>query len=96
MDQQHRHHRHDDHTHRFAAGFRTGGPLFPQGPDAGNPFSASIGGLMTPIGSQPNANAYSTVELTSKDFISNGTVIGICSLFITHMYFWLLTYFGLR
>ncbi|MCP2043330.1 DASS family sodium-coupled anion symporter [Pontibacter sp. HSC-36F09] len=50
--------------------------------------------MALPISTPPNAIAYSTGELTSKDFIINGVVIGICSLFITYLYFWLLTYFG--
>ena len=51
--------------------------------------------MALPISTPPNAIAYSTNELTSKDFIINGTVIGICSLLITYVYFWLLTYLGL-
>ncbi|MBX0334103.1 DASS family sodium-coupled anion symporter [Pontibacter sp. HSC-14F20] len=51
--------------------------------------------MALPISTPPNAIAYSTNELTSKDFIINGSVIGVCSLFVTYVYFWLLTYFGL-
>lgn len=51
--------------------------------------------MALPISTPPNAIAYSTDELTTKDFAINGTVIGIASLLLTYGYFWLLTYFGL-
>ncbi|WP_018479526.1 SLC13 family permease [Pontibacter roseus] len=50
--------------------------------------------MALPISTPPNAIAYSTNELTTKDFAVNGIVIGISSLIITYCYFWLLTYLG--
>ncbi len=48
--------------------------------------------MILPISTPPNAIAYSTGELSKKDFIISGGIIGFCSLAITYGYFWLLTY----
>jgi solute carrier family 13 (sodium-dependent dicarboxylate transporter), member 2/3/5 len=50
--------------------------------------------MILPISTPPNAIAYSTGELSKKDFAKNGAIIGLCSLAITYGYFWLLTYLG--
>lgn len=49
--------------------------------------------MCLPISTPPNTIAYSTGELSKKDFLINGAVIGLSSLLITYGYFWLLTYF---
>jgi sodium-dependent dicarboxylate transporter 2/3/5 len=49
--------------------------------------------MILPISSPPNAIAYSTGELSKKDFVISGAIIGFCSLAITYGYFWMLTYF---
>ena len=49
--------------------------------------------MILPISTPPNAIAYSTGELSKKDFVFSGAIIGLCSLAITYGYFWMLTYF---
>jgi len=49
--------------------------------------------MILPISTPPNAIAYSTGELSKKDFAISGAIIGFCSLAITYGYFWMLTYF---
>jgi sodium-dependent dicarboxylate transporter 2/3/5 len=48
--------------------------------------------MILPISTPPNAIAYSTGELSKRDFIISGAIIGFCSLAITYGYFWMLTY----
>ncbi|MBK8984258.1 MAG: DASS family sodium-coupled anion symporter [Ignavibacteria bacterium] len=48
--------------------------------------------MILPISTPPNAIAYSTGELSKKDFAISGAIIGFCSLALTYGYFWLLTY----
>jgi sodium-dependent dicarboxylate transporter 2/3/5 len=49
--------------------------------------------MILPISTPPNAIAYSTGELSKRDFVIGGAIIGFCSLVITYGYFWVLTYF---
>ena len=51
--------------------------------------------MALPISTPPNAIAYATNELTVKDFAINGSVISICSMFITYGYFSLLAAIGI-
>jgi sodium-dependent dicarboxylate transporter 2/3/5 len=51
--------------------------------------------MILPISTPPNAIAYSTGELTKKDFAKNGAIIGFCSFALTYGYFWMLTHFRL-
>jgi solute carrier family 13 (sodium-dependent dicarboxylate transporter), member 2/3/5 len=50
--------------------------------------------MILPISTPPNAIAYSTGELSKKDFAIMGAIIGFFSLAITYGYFWMLTYFN--
>ena len=50
--------------------------------------------MILPISTPPNSIAYSTGELSKKDFALTGSIIAICSLLLTYGYFWLLTYFN--
>ncbi|MBA2744926.1 MAG: SLC13/DASS family transporter [Flavisolibacter sp.] len=51
--------------------------------------------MILPISTPPNAIAYSTGELSKKDFLKTGGIIGCCSIVLTYGYFWLLTYLEL-
>lgn len=51
--------------------------------------------MVLPISTPPNAIAYATGEVSRKDFMVTGSIIGLCSLVLTYGYFWLLTFFNL-
>lgn len=51
--------------------------------------------MALPVSTPPNAIAYAEGELTRRDFLINGSLIGLSSLILTYGYFSLLSYFNL-